>query len=73
MILLSVKTVNNCHVMMMKMHDLIKLFCKFLANRYNKINNLQKFNQDDFTEFAEYYNEDLILLVAFSLIIRGVI
>ena len=73
MILLSVEIINNYHIMMTKMHDLIKLFCRFFNNKYNKINNLQKFNQDDFTEFVEYYNEDLTFLIMFSLIARDVI
>ena len=56
-----------------KIHDLIKSFCKFLIIRYDKSNKLYEFNQENFDKFTSYFNKDLIFLVAFSLIIRSII
>ena len=73
MISLFLKTIDDCHVMMTKMHDLIKLFCKFLAVRYDKSDELHEFDQENFDEFVTYYNEDLTLSAAFSSIARDAI
>ena len=73
MVLLSIEIIDDCHVMVTKMHDLIKSFCRFLADRYDKTDDLQKFDQDNFGEFTEYYNEDLTLSVMSSPIARDMI